>query len=156
MKKSITRTIPVILTMLYCSFLLVLLAACSADATGATSLSPTSPAPKASPTMTEAMLMQAMVFVGKPAAKMDEGTTFEVDGQIKNGDSKQHDIYLQAFLLDASGKIIATTQPQNIDNVPGNTTVPYSIQGTTPQPTWASVEVKIFKVTENVNGTGTD
>jgi hypothetical protein len=156
MKKSMTRPIPVVLTMLSCSFLLVLLAACSADATGASSPSSASPTAQVSPTVTEAMLVHEMVFVGKPAAKMDAGTTFEVDGKLKNGDDKQHDIYIQAFLLDASGKVIATTQPQNIDNVPGNTTVPYSIQGTTPQPTWTSVQVKIVKVTENVNGIGTD
>ncbi len=159
MKKFTTH--PVILMLLFCSFLLIMLAACGSGAPGASSTtsgaasSPTAPA-KATPTVTQAILMQEMVFVGKPTAKMDAGTTFEVDGMLKNGDGKQHDIYIQATLLDASGKVIADTQPENIDNVPGNATVPYSIQGTTPQPTWASVQVRVVKVSENIGGTGTD
>ena len=97
-----------------------------------------------------------MIFVGTPTSKIVSGTTFEVDGKIKNGDSKQHDIFVTATLLDASGKPIVTTAPLNVDNVAGGETVPYSIQGTTPQPTWTSVKVTVVNVTENVNGTGTD
>jgi hypothetical protein len=97
-----------------------------------------------------------MTFVGKATAKIVSGTTFEVDGQIKNGDSKQHDIYIQATLLDASGAKIATTNALNVDNIAGGETVNFSIQGTTPQPTWASVEVTVVKVTENVGSSGTD
>jgi hypothetical protein len=101
-------------------------------------------------------LIHEMTFVGAPTSKIVSGTTFEVDGKIKNGDSLQHDIYVEASLFDASGKLIVTTAPLNVDNVAGGETVPYSIQGTTPQPTWASVKVTVVNVTENVNGTGTD
>ncbi|HET9999724.1 MAG TPA: FxLYD domain-containing protein [Ktedonobacteraceae bacterium] len=123
----------------------------------ATSGTPTVNSPNAA-TATAAVeaLIKEMTFVGTPTAKIVAGTTFEVDGKIKNGDSKQHDIFVEASLLDASGKVIVTTAPLNVDDIAGGETVPYSIQGTTPQPTWASVKVTVVKVTENVNGTGTD
>ena len=84
------------------------------------------------------------------------GTTFEVVGQVKNGDTKQHDIYLQATLLDASGTKIATTTIQNVDNVAAGATETFTIQGTTTQPTWAQIRVTIIKVTENIGGSGSD
>ena len=137
--------------------LLVGLAACSADGAPGASQSPTTPSPNgATATAAVEALMKEMTLVGTPTARIDIGTTFEVDGYIKNGDSKQHDIYIQAVLLDASGKTIATTSAVNVDDVPGGATVPFSIQGTTPQPTWARVRVLIVNVKENVNGTGTD
>jgi hypothetical protein len=100
--------------------------------------------------------MKEMTFVGTSTAKLVSGTTFEVDGNIKNGDTKQHDIWIQAALFDASGKVITTTAPLNVDNTPAEATVPFAIQGTTPQPTWSSFKVMIVNVSENVNGTGTD
>ncbi len=137
--------------------LLVGLAACGASGAPGASQRPTALAPNgATATAAVEALMKEMTLVGTPTARIDVGTTFEVDGHIKNGDSKQHDIYIQGILLDASGKTIATTPPVNVDDVPGGATVPFSIQGTTPQPTWASVRVSIVTVTENVNGTGTD
>src|SRR5437588_12022534 len=97
-----------------------------------------------------------ITFVGQPKAKMLAGTTFEVVGQVKNGDTKQHDIYLQATLLDASGTKIATTTIQNVDNVAAGATETFTIQGTTTQPTWAQIRVTIIKVTENIGGSGAD
>jgi hypothetical protein len=142
-----------------CIFFLIVLgtAACSADTdTGSTATSTPPAINAASATAAEEALIQEMTFVGKPTARIVSGTTFEVDGQIKNGDTKQHDIWIEATLLDASGKPIVTTAPYNVDDTPGETTVPFAVQGTTPQPTWASVRVTVVKVTENVNGTGTD
>ncbi len=55
-------------------------------------------------TATVSALVKMIVQVGQPTAKMLSGATFEVNGQIKNGDNKQHDITLQVTLLDASGK----------------------------------------------------
>ena len=112
--------------------------------------------PGVTATAAETSLLQQMTFVGTPTAKIVAGTTFAVSGQLKNGDDKQHDIYVQASLLDASGKVIATTAPFNVDNVHGGTTVTFTIQGTTPQPTWHSVQVKVVKVSENINGSGDD
>lgn len=112
--------------------------------------------PGATATAAETSLITQMTFVGTPTAKIVSGTTFAVSGKVKNGDDKQHDIYVQAMLLDASGKVIATTAPYNVDNVPGNATVSFTVQGTTPQPTWSSVQVKVVKVTENINGSGDD
>jgi len=122
--------------------------------------STTASAPKSSTTgnnstLTLAALMKLMTPVGQPTAKIVSGTTFEVIGQIKNGDSKQHDITVQATLLDASGKVIATAT-QFLDNVKGGVTVSYSISGTTPQPTWTSVQVTVIKIGENINGSGSD
>ncbi len=42
-------------------------------------------------------------------------------------------------------------QQEHIDPFIGS-----EVQGTTPQPTWQSVQVTVVNVTENVNGTGTD
>src|SRR6266700_1714557 len=106
-------------------------------------------------TATVSALVKMIVQVGQPTAKMLSGATFEVNGQIKNGDNKQHDITLQVTLLDASGKAVATAT-KLVDNVPGGATVAYSIQGTTTQPAWQSVQVTVIKVSENVNGTGQD
>ena len=96
-----------------------------------------------------------MTPLGQPTTKMVSGTTFEVNGQLKNGDSKQHDITIQATLLDASGKVIATAT-QFLDDVKGGETVNYQISGSTPQPTWTSVQVTVIKISENINGSGTD
>ena len=83
------------------------------------------------------------------------GTTFEADGQVKNIDTFQHDITLQIVLKDASGKVIATGS-ELLDNVKAGTIMSYAIKGTTTQPTWASVEVVVSKVTENIGGSGGD
>ena len=147
------------LVLLCCFGLLsaIILVACS-DITS-TDASPTPTANTlnaATATAAVQALIKEMTIVGTPTAKIVSGTTFEVDGKIKNGDSKQHDIFIQASLLDASGKPIVTTTPYNVDDVAGGETVPFAVQGTTPQPTWASVKVTVINVTENVNGTGTD
>src|SRR5215472_11068544 len=76
------------------------------------STAPTPSAPKAAATIsptntpvpataTVSALVKMITQVGQPTAKMLTGATFEVNGQIKNGDSKQHDITLRVTLLDA-------------------------------------------------------
>ena len=76
-----------------------------------------------------------MTLVGQPSAKLVTGHhTFEVLGKIKNGDSKQHDIYVLATLLDSTGAIIGSTAFFNVDNVPGHGTASFTIQGATLQP----------------------
>jgi hypothetical protein len=140
--------------------LLILLAACgSATSNGssstATSNSSSATHVNATPTVTESALIKEMTFVGSPTAKIVSGTTYEVNGKIKNGDDKRHDIYVKVALLDATGKLIATTT-ENVDDVAGGATVTYSIQGTTPQAIWANVQVSVVKVTENIGGSGSD
>jgi hypothetical protein len=139
-------------------FLLMLgLAACGSDSvTGTTPTPTTTPPGGATATAAVAALIKQMTLVGTPIARIVSGTTFEVDGKMKNGDDKQHDIFLKAALLDASGKTIATSAAVNVDNVAGGATVAFTIQGTTPQPTWASVQVTVINVTENVSGAGPD
>ena len=139
---------------------LTLLTACDG---GTSATSPSSPSnststthPTANSASTATALKNLMTLVGEPKAKMLAGTAFEVDGMVKNGDSKQHDIFLEATLFDASGQKIATTTVKNVDEVAAGTTVPYALPGTTPQPTWATVGVTIIKVTENIDGSGTD
>ena len=119
------------------------------------STSPVSAQPALS-TATVTTVSKFITFVGQPKAKMLVGTTFEVEGQVKNGDTKQHDIYLQATLLDASGTKIATTTIENVDNVAAGATETFTIQGTTTQPTWAQIRVTIIKVTENIGDSGSD
>ena len=106
-------------------------------------------------TATATALAKMVSLIGRPTAKIVSGTTFEVDGTLKNGDSKQHDIYVKVALLDATGRIIASTI-YNVDNVAGGATVSYKVQGTTPLPTWSTVEVTVDKVTENIAGSGSD
>lgn len=147
------------LMLLFCLGLLstIVLAACSdvtSPGTSSTSNTPTLNA--ATATAVVQALIKEMTFVGTPTAKIVSGTTFEVDGHIKNGDTFQHDIFIEASLLDASGKPIVTTAPYNVDDVAGGEIVPFAVQGTTPQPTWTSVKVVVVNVAENVNGTGTD
>jgi hypothetical protein len=150
-------------TMLVGLLLLLLLAACGTNASTGTPASSAKTA--ASPTAThavaaltnttEATLIPMMTLVGKPTAKLVSGNhTFEVNGKIKNGDTKQHDIYVQATLLDASGTIVGSTAFFNVDNVPGSGTVSFAIQGTTLQPTWTSIQVKVVGVSENIGTTG--
>ncbi|SRR6266478_6311528 len=105
----------------------------------------------------EKALLPMMTLVGQPTAKLVSGHhSFEVDGKIKNGDTKQHDIYVQATLLDASGAIVGATAFFNVDNVPGDATASFAIQGTTMQPTWASVQVKVVGLSENLGSSGGD
>src|SRR6266702_8463032 len=134
--------------------LLMLLTACgSATSSGSSSTSTSNSSNgthvNATPTAAEAALIKEMAFVGSPSAKIVSGTTFEVDGKIKNGDDKQHDIYVKVVLLDAAGKQIATST-ENVDNVKGGSKVAYSIQGTTPQATWADVQVAVVRVNEKI------
>lgn len=140
--------------------LLMLLAACGSATSSDSSSTSTSNLSNAAhvnatPTAAESALMKEMTFVGSPTARIVSGTTYEVNGKIKNGDDKQHDIYVKVSLLDATGKLIATNT-ENVDNVKGGATVSYSIQGTTPQATWANVQVSVVKVTENIGGSGSD
>ena len=140
--------------------LVALLSACGSNTSTTTTSTTTSSAtnqqtavPPATATATD--LAKMVSLIGQPTAKIVTGTTFEVDGTLKNGDSKQHDIYVKVALLDATGKIIASTI-HNVDNVAGGATVSYKVQGTTSQPTWTTVEVTVDKVTENIDGSGSD
>jgi hypothetical protein len=133
---------------------MLLLAACG-DTRAASSSSSATPIVHSAWDATAQAIEKMVTFVSKPTAKIVSGTTFEVDGQLKNGDSKQHDITVQATLLDASGKTIATAT-KLVDNVPGNTTAIFAVKGTTSQPSWSSVQVTVIKVSENINGSGGD
>ncbi len=144
--------------LVFCLFCVALLSACGSDTSAATtgaSSVPSHPATVSPATATAQALSQMVSLIGQPTAKIVSGTTFEVDGTVKNGDSKQHDIYLKVALLDASGNTIASVI-HNVDNVAGEATVSYKIQGTTSQATWAKVVVTVAKVTENIGGSGSD
>ena len=155
-------------TMLCGLLLLFILAACGSNAsTGSPSSSATSiptatatsaaVAPTGTTNAQEAALIPMMTLVGQPTAKIVSGHhTFAVDGQIKNGDTKQHDIYVQATLLDASGAIVGSTAFFNVDNVPGGGTATFTIQGLTMQPTWTTIQVKVVGVSENIGTSGGD
>ncbi len=153
-------------TIVFGLLLLLLLAACGSNTTGgspaasattSTGVTQTAVAPTSTTKAQEAALIPRMTLVGQPTAKIVSGHhTFEVVGQIKNGDTKQHDIYVQATLLDASGAIVGSTAFFNIDNVPGDGTVSFTIQGTTMQPTWTTIQVKVVGVTENIVTSGGD
>lgn len=142
---------------LFCVLIsLLLLAGCGGGAgnqsnSGSSSITPTVPAA----TATVQALMQKITLVGQPTAKMLDGTTFEVSGQLKNGDAYQHDITIQGALLDGAGKVIVTGT-KFLDNVKAGQTVNFTIQGTTPQATWNSVQVTVVKISENIGGTGGD
>jgi hypothetical protein len=50
--------------------------------------------------------------------KAGSGTTVEVDGAVKNGDTQQHDIFVKATLFNASGADIGSAT-KNVENVNG-------------------------------------
>jgi hypothetical protein len=141
--------------------MLLLLAACGGNGnTNSTASIPSSASTStgntnATSVATATSMMKLVSLIGQPKVRMLSGTSFEADGQLKNNDTNQHDFTLKITLLDASGKVIASTT-QLVDNVKGGATVRYALQGTTTQPSWSSVEVAVIKVSENVNGSGSD
>jgi len=141
------------------AFLLVLsmllLAACGSGSNGSSSSS-TSSASVSSATPTQnANHVSLAKLVGAPTAKITSGTNFEVTGQVQNLDKSQHDIYLQATLKNASGKVVGIARGL-ADNVAAGNMDTYTLQGTLMQPAWSTVVVVITKVSENVNGQGSD
>jgi len=131
--------------------LLAMLTACGG---GTSSPEPTNlPGPNTAATVTA--LIKEMTFIGTPTVKAVSGTTFEVDGQVKNGDTQQHDIFVKATLLNASGATIGSAT-MNVDNVQGGATVSFAIQVTLSDPAWKKVQLVVTNVTENINGTGGD
>ena len=143
------------------TFTFMLLTACggisNTTSTASSPSSPTSPPNNATATSvaTATSIMKLVSLIGQPKVRMLSGTTFEADGQLKNNDTYQHDFTLKVTLLDSSGKVIAAAT-QLVDNVKGGNTVSYAIQGTATQPTWSSVIVTVIKVSENVDGSGSD
>ena len=73
--------------------------------------------------------MQQMKLVGSPTVKTT-GTDYTVSGKIQNGDSKTHDIYVSATLLDASGKEVLTSTIFKVEDLDGGDTGSYTITGT--------------------------
>ncbi len=141
------------------AFLLVvsmlLLAACGSGSSSSSSSS-TSSASVSSATPTQnANHVSLAKLVGAPTAKITSGTNFEVTGQVQNLDKSQHDIYLQATLKNASGKVVGIARGL-ADNVAAGNMDTYTLQGTLMQPAWSTVVVVITKVSENVNGQGSD
>ena len=143
--------------------LLLLLAACGSNATNgsssgsSTTTSAATGTTGASKVTAEEALLPMMTLVGQPTAKLVTGHhTFEASGKIKNGDTKQHDIYVQVSLLDAKGAIIGSSAFFNVDNVPGGGTGSFVIRGVTLQPSWSSIQVKVVGVSENIGSSGGD
>ena len=136
-------------------FLLVRNNAVSKNAAPASSSTHTTAANSADAAATASAYMKLVTIIGQPTVKMVSGTTFEANGQVKNDDTFQHDITLKITLLDASGHVVGTAT-HLVDNVKAGTTVSYSIQGTASQPAWTSVEVAVVKISENLNGAGSD
>ncbi|HZU70878.1 MAG TPA: hypothetical protein VFA09_26620 [Ktedonobacteraceae bacterium] len=131
-----------------------LLVACGNNS-GSTSTGSGSTTHSSTATPTDPNHISLARLIGTPTAKITSGANFEVTGQVKNLDTKQHDIHLQATLKDASGKVVGTATGL-ADDVPGGETDTYILDGTLTQPTWSTVSVVITKVTENVDGQGTD
>jgi hypothetical protein len=94
-------------------------------------------------------------LMGSPTAKITSGANFEVTGRVRNLDKAQHDIHLEAILKNVSGQVVGTAKGL-ADNVPAGETDIYTLQGTLTQPTWSTVSIVITKVTENVDGQGSD
>ena len=137
---------------------MLLLAACGSGSSGSngSSSSSTSSASVSSATPTQnANHVSLAKLVGAPTAKITSGTNFEVTGQVQNLDKSQHDIYLQATLKNASGKVVGIARGL-ADNVAAGNMDTYTLQGTLMQPAWSTVVVVITKVSENVNGQGSD
>ena len=134
---------------------MLLLAACGSESSGSSSSSTSSASvSSATPTQNANHVLLAKL-VGAPTAKITSGTNFEVTGQVQNLDKSQHDIYLQATLKNATGKVVGIARGL-ADNVAAGNMDTYTLQGTLMQPAWSTVVVVITKVSENVNGQGSD
>src|SRR5260370_18555701 len=92
------------------AFLLVvsmlLLAACGSGSSSSSSSSTSSASVSSATPTQDANHVSLAKLVGAPTAKITSATNFEVTGQVQNLDKSQHDIYLQATLKNASGKIV--------------------------------------------------
>lgn len=140
----------------------LLLAACGTAASGSSGSSSTS---STSSTTVASTPTQAATqdpnhvslakLIGNPAVKITTGTNFAVTGEVQNLDKLQHDVHLQVTLKNASGQVVGTATGL-ADNVPGGKTDDYTLQGTLTQPTWSTVAVVITRVSENVDGQGSD
>ncbi len=157
-RKAIFLTLILLVVGVLLVFLMVvrgLLAPTSIAPASSSSDSTTNNSANAAAAATASAYMKLVTIVGQPTVKIVSGTTFEADGQIKNVDTFQHDITLKITLLDTSGHVVGTATHM-VDNVKGGATVNYAIQGTASQSSWSSVEVAVIKVSENINGTGSD
>ena len=157
-RKAIFLTLILLVVGVLLVFLMVVrgfLAPTRTAPASSSSVSTTSNSANAAAAATASAYMKLVTIVGQPTVKIVSGTTFEADGQIKNVDTFQHDITLKIILLDTSGHVVGTATHM-VDNVKGGTTVNYAIQGTASQSSWSSVEVAVIKVSENINGTGSD
>jgi len=150
-KKAITGFRFSILAVLLVVSMLLLAACGSGSSSSSTSSASVS---SATPTQ-DANHVSLAKLVGAPTAKITSGTNFEVTGQVQNLDKSQHDIYLQATLKNASGKVVGIARGL-ADNVAAGNMDTYTLQGTLMQPAWSTVVVVITKVSENVNGQGSD
>ncbi|MBV9021202.1 MAG: hypothetical protein JOZ71_10850 [Ktedonobacteraceae bacterium] len=73
-------------------------------------------------------LVKQITFPSSPTVKLS-AATYAVTGQIKNGDSSSHDIYIQAVLLDGLGKQLATSTIFKVEDIAGGATKSYTIEG---------------------------
>jgi ABC-type glycerol-3-phosphate transport system substrate-binding protein len=132
-----------------------LLAACGSGSNSSSSSSTSSASVSSATPTQDANHVLLAKLVGTPTAKITSGANFEVTGQVQNLDKSQHDVYLQATLKNASGKVVGIARGL-ADNVAAGNMDTYTLQGTLMQPAWSTVVVVITKVTENVNGQGSD
>jgi len=109
-----------LLTLFICS-------ACgSSPSTSATQTSTQNQA--ATATASATVLIRQITFPGSPTVKLSTAT-YTVTGQIKNGDRSSHDIYIQAVVLDSSGKEVATSTIFKVEDIMAGATMPYTIEG---------------------------
>ncbi len=133
---------------------MLLLAACGSGSNGSSSSTSSASVSSATPAQ-NANHVSLAKLVGIPTAKITSGANFEVTGQVQNLDKAQHDIYLQATLKNASGQIVGIARGL-ADNVAAGGMDTYTLQGRLTQPAWSTVVVVITRVSENVNGQGSD
>lgn len=100
-------------------------------------------------------LLAKIKLIGHAQARLTTGTQVRVSGYVMNTDAKQHDAYLAATLLDAHGHVVGRAAGKAEDLKPHKKTR-YSVIGSASAPRWATVKVKVTRVTENVAGEGTD
>ena len=100
-------------------------------------------------------LLAKIKLIGHPLARLTTGTQVRVSGYLMNTDAKQHDAYLAATLFDAHGRIVGRAAGK-AEDLKSHKKTRYSVIGSTNAPRWATVKVKVTRVTENVAGEGAD
>jgi hypothetical protein len=92
---------------------------------------------------------------GPATARITGGNQIEVEGPATNHDKFQHDVYFTATLWDAGGDAVGTATGK-LEDWPAGHRGLYKLAGTAKSAEWARVTVVVSNVKEHVRGQAED